>query len=120
MAWFALAVAVFANVVTNISFKLAVKNVSIGNDDHGIISFLTQPWTWIGICAAFVLLASYLLAIRDIGLGVSYAIVTSCALVLITITAAVVFQERLTFLVFLGLGLIVSGIIVLVSVEIAS
>src|SRR5580693_1930731 len=93
--WVALCVAVLANVVTNISLKLAAKATSSASSAQLFGSFLRQPWIWIGLCAGIVLLGSYIFAIRYIGLGLSYAIVTSVTLVLVTISAAFVFQERL-------------------------
>ena len=120
MAWFALAIAVLANVVANVSLKLAVRTAFAESTEHPVIGILVQSWTWIGVCAAIILLGSYFVAIRDIGLGVSYAIVTSLALVLITIAAAFVFQQRLTLTIFVGMGLIALGIVVLVSAELAN
>ena len=120
MAWLALTVAVFANVVANISFKLAVTKAPIGLFEYRIFSFVAQPWTWIGSGAAIVLLLSYLVAIRDLGLGASYAIVTSLALVMVRISAAYVFQERLNLASILGMTLVVLGIAVLVVNEMAT
>ena len=96
IAWLALSAAVLANVVTNISLKLAVRKSSIDPSGHFVVRFFIEPWTWVAVCAGIILLASYLVAIRDIGLGFSYALVTSVALVLITISAAIAFQERLS------------------------
>ncbi len=77
-----------------------------------------QTWTWIGLCAAGILLASYLLAIRDIGLGISYAVVTSAALVLVTISAAVAFHEPISSATIVGIGLIMMGIAVLACTQV--
>jgi small multidrug resistance pump len=113
IAWLALSLAVLANVVANISLKFAVRQASYDSSGHFLVRFFMQTWTWIGLCAGVILLASYLLAIRDIGLGFSYAIVTSVALVLVTISAAIAFQERMSLTTVIGIGLIMVGIAVL-------
>jgi small multidrug resistance pump len=117
IAWSALSIGVIANVIANISLKYAVRKTSDIPLGHFLVRFLLESWTWIGLCAGVVLLACYLLAIRDLGLGLSYAILTSVALVLVTISAAIAFQERLSPMTFVGIGLIVVGIAVLTSVE---
>lgn len=118
-AWIALIVAVLANVLTNVSLKLAVKNVSDASPEQLLTSFLTQSWTWIGMFSGGVLLGSYLVAIRSLGLGFSYATVTSLALVLITTTATFVLDERPTPATFLGIALVLLGIVVLTYVELS-
>lgn len=115
--WPALTVAVLANVIANISFKLAVKRVFSDSSTHIGQSFVLNYWTWIGVFAGFVLLGSYLLAIRDIQLGFCYAVVTSFALVIITVVAHFVFQERMTLTTVIGTALVVAGIAVLASKE---
>lgn len=113
IAWLALSAAVLANVVTNISLKLAVKRSAADPSGHYAVRFFIDPWTWVAICAGIILLGSYLVAIREIGLGFSYALVTSVALVLITISAAIAFKESLNLMTFAGMGLIILGIAVL-------
>ena len=64
-----------------------------------------------------VLLGSCVVAIRQLGLGFCYATVTSLALVLLTIAAAVVFDERLTLSSVVGISLVLLGILVLTNGE---
>jgi multidrug transporter EmrE-like cation transporter len=111
--WIALIVAVLANVLTNISLKLAAKNVASGSLGNLPASFLAQPWTWVGVAAGGILLASYVVAIRQLGLGYCYATVTSLALVLLTIAAAVVLGERLTLTSVVGVSLVLLGVLCL-------
>lgn len=113
LQWTALIIAVLANVLTNISLKLAVQKVSSASFENLPRSFLAQPWTWVAVGAGGILLGSYLVAIRQLGLGFCYATVTSLALVLLTITAAVVFDERLTLSSVVGISLVLLGILVL-------
>ncbi len=119
MAWVALSIAVLANVVANLSLKVAARGASGETASSRLFAFLAQPWTWVGIGAAILLLVCYLIAIREIGLGVAYASVTSVALVLITVSASFILGERLTLMTILGMALVILGIAILVRAEIA-
>lgn len=114
MGWIALCVAILANVLANVSLKLALEKAGHAAGGVSILTFLQQPWAWAGVFAAAVLLASYLVAIRYVGLGVSYATVTSVALVLITVLASMVFGETLTLASIAGVTLIVAGVALVV------
>lgn len=109
-----------ANVAANVSLKFAVSRVIDVVDEPSanvLVRFLAPPSACLGLCAGFVLLASYLVAIRTLRLGFCYAIVTSAALVLITISGAFAFRERVNAMTFVGTGLIVLGIAALRSGE---
>lgn len=114
MGWIALCIAILANVLANVSLKLAVENAGRVTGGVSVFTFLQQPWAWVGVFAAAVLLASYLVAIRHVGLGVSYATVTSVALVLVTVLASIVFGETLTLVSIAGVTLIVAGVALVV------
>ena len=118
ISWLALAIAVSASVVANISLKLATKNAPSDLSDHAVTNFLLQPWTWVGLLAGVVLLGSYVIAIREIGLAVSYATVTCFSLVLVVAFAAILFQERFDLTTIIGIVLVISGIIVLARTQI--
>lgn len=113
--WVALTGAVIANAIANVAFKFAIKQASSGPSGYVALRFLTQPTAWIGLLAAIILLASYVVAIRELGLGFCYAIVTSAALILVTMSGALAFHERLSTSTFLGIGFVMLGIAVLTS-----
>ncbi|MDH3347167.1 MAG: hypothetical protein OEM02_03575 [Desulfobulbaceae bacterium] len=71
---------------------------------------LLSPWIWASFVAGGVLLLSYLLAIRTMDLTLSYAIVTSAALLTITVISSFVFGEALTAMKITGVVLIIFGI----------
>ena len=60
-----------------------------------------------------VLLGCYLLAIRGLGLSISYAFVTSLSLIGITLVAAMVFGETLTVQGGIGVVLVISGLLLI-------
>lgn len=63
-----------------------------------------------GYTVAFYLLS---LALKSISVGVAYAIWSGLGIVLIAIIGAVVFRERLDFPAYIGMGLIIAGVLVL-------
>lgn len=116
--WIALALAVISNVTANVTLKYAMiyGGEKLANGD--IIGFLKQPWPWIGGIACMVLLSSYLLAIRQIGLSTSYAVVTTLALVILAVFSAFLFGDKITFYKIIGMLFIVIGIVIMVSTEV--
>jgi multidrug transporter EmrE-like cation transporter len=120
IAWSALFLAAFANLGANLSLKFAAKQVQADSLGALVPRLIKQPWTWVGIVCACMLFGSYVLAIRDLGLGLSYAVVTSLTLVLVTVTAAIAFQERLGLTTFIGIGLIIVGLAILVTPELSN
>lgn len=115
--WVALLIAVAGNVTANLAFKYAM----IKSGDHltngNIFEFLKQPWLWIGGLACIILIASYLLAIKQIGLSTSYATVTTLALVLLTVFSAYLFGDKINIYKAIGIFLIVAGIITMMYSE---
>jgi small multidrug resistance pump len=84
----------------------------------GLRSTVSGPNPWvvalIGLAYAtsFCLLA---LALRGISVGIAYAIWSAVGTALVATAGAVIFDERLTPVIVLGLALVVSGVVVLVS-----
>jgi small multidrug resistance pump len=64
----------------------------------------------VSYAAAFFLLA---LALRDIPVGVAYAIWSGAGIVLISIVGLVVFKQALDLPAIAGMGLIVAGVLVI-------
>ena len=110
LGWIALAVAVLANIVANISLRRAVRSI----DSHDAVSVLTglatSPAAWLGMASAALLLAAYMTAIRTLPLSVCYAAVTVLALAGLTIWGGLTGAEIITPVRALGLLLILAGI----------
>ena len=82
--WFLLSCAVASNVLANIAFKMTMRSI---DGALGPANFLAaMPGLVLGgsVFASAMLLGCYLLALRQIGLSASYAVVTSSALVAIS------------------------------------
>ena len=115
MAWLLLVVAVMSNVTSNVMFKLAMKSAPVERDFMSIAKFAFNPYLLTGFAACGVLLVCYLLALRNIGLMVSYTFVISMSLVGITTMSVLVMNEAVSARAVGGLGLILVGIVLLVS-----
>lgn len=113
MAWIFLTGAVIANVASNLAFKRAMQDAPEELSFSAIFPFLFNPFLWIGGLSCCVLLACYLLAIRDLGLSISYAFVTSLSLVGISTAAAILFRETLTLQGGIGIALVIAGLLTL-------
>ena len=118
MHWILLTIAVCANIVANIMFKIAMKDMPGELSAKSILQLAAMPSLWAGAISCVVLLASYLLAIRELGISTSYAFVTSISLLGITITAAFVFSEALTLTKMLGVVIVIVGITMISRAEI--
>lgn len=117
MAWLALILAVVFNVLANVSFKFAMIKSNAGLFEGGILKTMSNPWLWSGGISSILLLLFYLTALRGLGLGTSYATVTSSALVLITVVSSFIFNEQITLTRGLGVLFIIIGLILMINSE---
>lgn len=76
-----LIVAVVANLVTNFSLKAAVRSLDTSSVGSVVLGLLSSPWAWIGGLSGFVLLGSFMAAIRLLPLSVAYPVLTAIAIV---------------------------------------
>jgi multidrug transporter EmrE-like cation transporter len=111
MHWFYLLVAVIANIATNLLLKKTMRSIEAPLGVELARQAVLSPWLWGAFVAGGLLLLSYILAIRTMDLSLSYAIVTSAALLGITFFAWLVFHEPLTVTKIFGVLLIIGGII---------
>jgi multidrug transporter EmrE-like cation transporter len=108
-----LAVAVVANVLSNISFKLGMKGAPPLDSLPNLVSVALRPWLWIGAISAGVLLASYLALLKRIDVSLAYPLVTCLALVGISAVAMAGLGEHSDWTRRLGLLLIAAGLLML-------
>ena len=107
-----LAATVF-NAIANIAFKKAVTNVESSEVGTGLLRLLSDPWTWLGLISAVLLLGSYLYALRGIELSVAYPAVTGLAMLGVALGGAIFLGESLTFQKILAICLIICGVYLL-------
>jgi len=108
--WIALFACLIANVSSNIAFKRAMDGTQIEASWNGLLSFIGQPWLWIGgVCAGTVLL-SYLYALKGVPMSVAYPTVTSLATVGVAIAGHLIFGEALGARSIAGIVLVVAGV----------
>lgn len=65
------------------------------------------------VAAYSVAFYSLSLALKTLSVGIAYAIWAGLGMVLIAIAGAIVFKERLDLPAYLGIGLIIAGVVVL-------
>ncbi|MDB5591863.1 hypothetical protein [Enterovirga sp.] len=115
MAWLLLVAAVLSNVTSNVMFRFAMQSSPDTRDLGALLRFAVNPYLLTGFAACGTLLICYLLALRHIGLMLSYTFVISMSLVGITLASVFVLQESISLKAFAGLALIVLGIVLVIS-----
>ncbi len=100
--WAYLAMAIFSEIIATSSLKLT----------EGFTNFLPSLVVMIGYCAAFYFLS---LTLDEIPVGIAYAIWSGVGIVGIAIIAVIFHDQRLDAGAIIGMGLIISGIIIMRS-----
>lgn len=99
-AYLYLAVAIIAEVIATSFLKTA----------EGFTRLVPSVLTVAGYAIAFYCLS---VTLRDMSVGVAYAIWSGVGIVLIAIVGLVAFQQKLDLPAIIGLGLIISGVLVI-------
>lgn len=110
MAWIFLTIAVLSNITSNMMFKLAMAGFPQERTFETLFRFAFNPYLWIGGLACVLLLSCYLLALRDLGLMMSYVFVISLSMVGISIASSIFLSEPVSLQSALGMALIVGGV----------
>ena len=100
--WIYLAMAILSEIVATSSLRLT----------EGFTNFLPSLVVIIGYCAAFYFLS---LTLEEIPVGIAYAIWSGVGIVGIAIIAVIFHDQRLDAGAIIGMGLIISGIIIMRS-----
>jgi multidrug transporter EmrE-like cation transporter len=108
-----LAIAIVANVSTNVFLKKTVGSIGDLRSVAGLRQLIETPSFWAFGVSAATLLGAYILALRTVDLSRAYAFVTMGALVGITIAASFFLGEALTLRKAVGVGLILLGLVLL-------
>ena len=108
-------VAIGANVCANLAFKHAMQSTISILEKRPLIILLANPWIWVGMLSAALLLGCYLYALRGIDISVAYPIVTGIAMIFLALFGAWLFSESLTILKIIGVGLVIFGIFLIMQ-----
>ena len=100
MQWLYLAIAILSEVIATSALKAS----------DGFTRWLPSIIVIVGYASAFYFLS---LTLRAIPLGVAYAIWSGVGVALITLIGWIVYQQSIGLGEIIGIGLIVSGVIVL-------
>ena len=109
MQWVYLAVAIVSEVIATSALKAA----------QGFTRWLPSLLVVAGYASAFYFLS---LTLRTIPLGVSYAIWAGVGVALVTLVGWALYDQRLDLPAFIGIGLIIAGVLILniISKSVAS
>jgi small multidrug resistance pump len=100
MAWLYLAIAIVAEVVATSALKAS----------EGFARLGPSAVVMVGYGIAFYFLS---LTLREIPVGIAYAVWSGVGIVLISLIARVLFGQTLDAAAWVGIGLIVAGVLVL-------
>jgi small multidrug resistance pump len=100
MQWVYLAVAIVSEVIATSALKAA----------QGFTRWLPSLLVVAGYASAFYFLS---LTLRSIPLGVSYAIWSGVGVALVTLVGWALYDQRLDLPAFIGIGLIIAGVLIL-------
>ena len=114
MYWWALIMAVLANVAANAAFKLAMAGPGVRRDAP-MLNTLGNGWLWAGAAAALLLVASYLYCLRGVPVTLVYPIVTGTSMVGLAVVGAVWLREPVTWQTATGIALVAAGTAFLAS-----
>ena len=114
--WIALLMAIAGNVGANIAFKHFVLNTELKRSWASVGIAFAQPSFLIGLSLGFMLLGTYLYAIKGIPLSTAYTVATSVSIAGVTCAGVLIYGETIGLragigvaVVLLGVGLITTG-----------
>lgn len=110
MAWIFLTIAVLSNIMSNMMFKLAMAAFPQERSFETLFKFAFNPYLWLGGLACVLLLGCYLMALRDLGLMMSYVFVISLSMVGISIASVLFLGEPISFQSALGMAMVIGGV----------
>jgi multidrug transporter EmrE-like cation transporter len=119
--WFQIALGA---VLTSVAELLLKKGAVSASEVAGLpgwagVGALTSGWTWLGIAAYLGSFASWLRVLRVVPLNLAYSLV-NVAQVLVPIGAAVLLDEHVSPTRWLGIALVMSGLLILVNVALGT
>ncbi|MEZ2721309.1 multidrug efflux SMR transporter [Paenalcaligenes hominis] len=100
MSWIYLSIAIFAEIIATTALKKA----------EGFSVLVPSIVTVSGYAIAFYFLS---LSLKDIPVGVAYAVWSGIGIVAISIIGLVLFKQRLDAAAMIGVGFIVVGVLIL-------
>ncbi len=110
--WLLITVAALSNVALNLCLKKGGAGLNVSSPWTLFLSILTSGWMWLAVLSAGLLLTSFVAAIRQYSLSLTYTAVTALAMVLLTVIGVLLQNESINSARIAGLGLIIAGLAV--------
>lgn len=100
MSWLYLSIAIFAEIIATSALKSA----------EGFTRLWPTLITLTGYAIAFYCLS---ISLKDIPVGIAYAVWSGTGIVAISIIGLIFFKQQLDLAAFIGIGLIIAGVVIL-------
>jgi multidrug transporter EmrE-like cation transporter len=111
--WLPICICILANICANLALKRAVIAAGAPLSWPKLPTLLSVPWFWLGIVCLAIVFISYLLAIRNMPVGLAYSLVTSVVAVG-TLTIGVAFLgETLSVRSMAGITAVIGGVLLI-------
>lgn len=108
--WIALIIAIAGNVGANIAFKQFMQNTELKRSWASVGVAFAQPSFLIGCSLGFVLLGTYLYAIKGIPLSTAYTVATSVSIAGVTAAGVLIFGETISLRAAIGIAVVLLGV----------
>ncbi|TXJ05742.1 MAG: QacE family quaternary ammonium compound efflux SMR transporter [Aeromicrobium sp.] len=90
--------------------------LAIGSEVTGSLSLrgaIDRPWLYVVVAAGFIAALVFLTQVLQLGIsiGVAYGVWGACGVALTAIMSMILFNEPITWLMALGIGVIIAGVL---------
>jgi multidrug transporter EmrE-like cation transporter len=109
--WLPLVLCAVANISANLALKRAVGGQAPELSWGAALAILREPWLWLGLLFAGIVLLSYLYAIRTLPIGLAYPVVTGLVTLGTFFAGSLVFGEAMTLRALAGVILVAIGLV---------
>lgn len=113
--WILILVASSANIVLNMFLRQLGRSLDLTSYRGAAVSIIASPWLWLSILSGFVLVFSFIAAIRSNPLSITYAAVSAIAMAGLTLLGLILQTEALTAAKVVGIALMLVGVLVSAS-----
>jgi multidrug transporter EmrE-like cation transporter len=113
MKWLILILAVAANASASILLKVAVSSVRKQSILLDPLSYVSSVWLWLGLFLYGCAFVFYTASLSQFPLNVAHPVITAGAIVTVVGASTLIFGEPFDLITLFGMGLVVSGLVVL-------
>lgn len=113
MAYLLIIVAIFANVLTNVSLKKLTKSIDWELSIAIIPQLLFSAWAWLAFISGISLIFCFMASLKYFPMPIVYGSIVAGALGLLSVVSWMVFGEELSTLNLAGIAAVTVGLFLL-------